>query len=119
MEPVVPNQSMELVSRECPMCGKSPMLRVDWSGGVSVRDGRVIQIYTNHDDVPDWVCLNCEPRWLEVSRLSQQLETLDIAKENACGSQNWSAAVAARDAADLLRPALNALVGKLVLQRTT
>ena len=110
---------MELTKRECSVCRNAAMLPVAWSSYVGVRERRAIQVYTDHANVPDWVCLNCEPRWLEVSRLSQQLETLDRTKERACGSQDWASAVAARDAADLLRPGLNALVGELIPPRTT
>lgn len=109
---------MELIKRECPVCRNATMLSVVRSSYVGVREGRAIQVYTDHADVPDWVCLNCEPRWLEVNRLSQQLETLDRTKERACGSQDWTSAVAARDAANLLRPGLNALVGELTPLRT-
>jgi len=110
---------METRPATCLTCGNATIVPVVPCGSSDVREGRSVLVYGLKMDIysgdfPDYVCVTCEPEWLDFSRLCQQIETLDVTKENHCVSQEFAAAAAARDAADLLRPGLQQLAMELL-----
>ncbi|GAA5510694.1 hypothetical protein Rcae01_06204 [Novipirellula caenicola] len=63
---------------------------------------------------PDFVCIRCEPRWLDVHELVVRDCQLQTAKENAIEAQDFDKARQIRDLQYDFRPNLNALVDDLL-----
>ena len=112
------------VPAECPTCS-APTVRIVWNCVLysptdidkpEVQYGQLlIGSQVDRDrTVPDWVCLNCQPRWSEVHALAVRDCQLQIAKENAIEAQDFNKARQMRDLQFDFRPRLNAMVDELL-----
>lgn len=86
----VPPGEEDQVLQVCPGCGKPRKVRVIKQSAFyemysdDLRAGRAIYATSK---APAWVCLTCEPRWLEVSQLIQKAEECFRVAMAAFGSE--------------------------------
>jgi hypothetical protein len=120
----------------CPQCANTQIVRVLWSGiHLSSQDKNDIEggraILASHQIVsgntawlenprvstrrlPEWVCLTCEPKWLEVNRLALQDYEWQLAKEEAVANHKFDIAKSLLQQQEELRSRLIVLIMKLL-----
>jgi hypothetical protein len=101
----------------CPDCGSDRVARILWGWFCptprqrrEVEAGRAILGRWRRDsarlipgtvddlhqtlEVPEWVCLNCQPGWADIHRLAIKVDELQLAKEQALEAHEFELAAA-------------------------
>ena len=114
---------IELPPTVCPKCGAKSTAAVEWGGAAPIINNFRAKLgiavilggQKRPENGPDWVCLNCQPAWSEINRLSQEGEQCQRTMEELIAGSDFVSAAEWRDKkcavqkklAEALRPLLN------------
>ena len=105
----------------CLTCRGHKTVRVVW-GATAVIHGlwaakidEVVAVVGGHrpEGAPDWACLSCQPRWVEVHRLGLQEEECQAKKEDGAAAADFVAAGYWLDQQRLIGQQLQRLLSEL------